>query len=189
MIRRTPSRKETALAEVALDDSVSEYLRCMDYGFSIPAGAVIDGIVVDVRRRTDNQSGTTRDADLRLVKDGANHGDDRSTATNYPNNYSTESHGGANDLWGASWTAANINATNFGAALRVEATGNEKTVRVDHISITVHYSLAPATPFECKPPPNIDPALAAQLTCRCDTFARTSLNPSTIFERFLGALQ
>ncbi len=127
------------------DNQITNYLQCTGYGFTIPAGATINGITVYVER---NASGTlVRDAAMRLVKDVAGlatiQATDRSTLTNYTTADVVEAHGGGADLWGGIWTAADINSINFGAALastKAGAAGGARTVSVDHMSISVDYT-------------------------------------------------
>lgn len=164
-------------ATASVDDNQhSNLLLCSGYGFSIPADATITGITVGVERKS---SGTiTRDDLVRLVKGGAVGTTDRSTTTNYGTADAVELHGSATDLWGTTWTPANVNATSFGAAFAAQKAGTSggvRTVSVDHVQITVYYTV----PFVCAPPSNTPGGLA--LTCVCDTFARPALQPSTIF--------
>uniref|UniRef100_UPI002FE0B67D DUF6701 domain-containing protein n=1 Tax=Noviherbaspirillum sp. TaxID=1926288 RepID=UPI002FE0B67D len=138
-------------------------------------GATITGIRVNVERSSNN-NGTQRDNSMRLVKAGTVTGADRATSTIYSTTDTYESHGGATDLWGTTWTPADINQANFGAALSVRkqgTSGGNREVYVDHMQISVDYSLP------CAPPPNAPSNIT--LTCVCDNFGRTSLNPSTIF--------
>lgn len=124
------------------DNQTTNYLRCVDYGFSIPAGATIDGITVSVERRSSNTN-AIRDAAMRLVKAGTIQSTDRSTGTFYPTADAYENHGGSNDLWGTTWTPADINNANFGAAfasIKPVTFGGNRTVSVDHIQITVDYT-------------------------------------------------
>jgi len=127
------------------DGQASDYLQCTGYGFSIPAGATINGITVNVERKS-SATNALRDAAMRLVKAGTIQATDRSTTTYYPTSDTYEAHGGAADLWGTTWTAADINAANFGAAFASEkpgSAGGSRTVRVDHIQIIVDYSPYP----------------------------------------------
>lgn len=125
------------------DGEVSNYLRCFDYGFTIPSGAVINGIIVSIERRSSNAN-THRDSQVRLLKAGVIGATNRATATIYPTGDTYEDHGGAADLWGDTWSAADINDPNFGvvfAAIKYTTAGGNRTVRVDHIAITVDYTV------------------------------------------------
>ncbi|MDO8311370.1 MAG: hypothetical protein Q7T25_05465 [Sideroxyarcus sp.] len=132
---------------VSLNDlQVSNFIRCTGYGFAIPADATINGITVNVERRASNTN-SVRDAAMRLVKDAAGlpviQATDRSTLTNYTTADVVQAHGGVADLWGGTWTAADINSTNFGAAFASQkpgTAGGARTVSVDHMPITVSYT-------------------------------------------------
>ena len=124
----------------------SNYLVCTNYGFSIPFGSVINGITVDVERRTSSvAAGGSRDAAMRIVQGGLIGAADRATATLYTTADVTEAHGGAADLWGLAWTHSDINAANFGAAFaaRKNNPAQTHTISVDVISITVDYTPPP----------------------------------------------
>ncbi len=56
----------------------------------------------------------------------------------------TVTYGGSSDLWGETWTPADINAAGFGAAIAV--TDGLDTAGVDHITAKVYFTLCAATP-------------------------------------------
>jgi MSHA biogenesis protein MshQ len=132
-------------ATASVDGTTSRYLRCTGYNFAIPADATISGITVNVERRSSSTAnGGSRDAAMRLVKAGVIGTTDRSTATIYTTADVIEAHGGAADLWGTIWTPADINAANFGAAFaatKPNAAGPAHTVSVDHVPITVTFTI------------------------------------------------
>lgn len=168
-------------ATASVDGWYTNYLVCTGYNFSIPAGATINGITVNVERRSSSESnGGSRDEAVRLIKDGAIGTTDRSTGTIYESDRDvTEPHGGPADLWGTSWTADDINNGEFGVAFQAtkpRGNGSPHIISVDAITITVDYT--PYSPFTCDPPSNIPSGVA--VTCQCDTFGRSALNPSTI---------
>ncbi|MBU1214096.1 MAG: LamG domain-containing protein, partial [Gammaproteobacteria bacterium] len=146
-----PLTSDNAYATASVNDNqTTNFLQCTGYGFAIPAGATINGITVNVERNASNTQ--VRDAAMRLVQDVAGTATiqttDRSTTTVYTTADVIEAHGGATDLWGGTWTAADINAANFGAAfaaIKAGTAGGGRTVSVDHMSITIDYSM-PATP-------------------------------------------
>ncbi|HEU0187968.1 MAG TPA: DUF6701 domain-containing protein [Gallionellaceae bacterium] len=133
-------------ATASVDGTISRYLQCTGYNFAIPAGATINGITVNVERRSSSTAnGGSRDAAMRLVKAGVIGTTDRATATTYTTADVVQAHGGAADLWGAAWTPADINAANFGAAFaatKPNAAGAAQTVSVDHVPITVTYTVS-----------------------------------------------
>ncbi|MGB7479202.1 MAG: DUF6701 domain-containing protein [Burkholderiaceae bacterium] len=135
---------DNSYATVSLDGTVSRYLWCSGYGFSIPTGSVINGITVNVERKVNRTDrGGARDESVRVVKNGTVVGNDRASGSFYTTSDVVAPHGGASDLWGVSWTAAEINAGTFGAAFTAtnpDSAGNSVTVSVDHIQVVVDYT-------------------------------------------------
>jgi hypothetical protein len=111
------------------------------FGFSIPSGATIDGIVVGIERRYSGV-GTIRDYRVRIVKGGSIGSTDRATSTNWTTSDVYEDHGGSTDLWGERWTTSDINSSNFGVAISAQKFSGvgSPTVGIDHIRITVYYT-------------------------------------------------
>ncbi len=60
----------------------------------------------------------------------------------------TATYGSASDLWGTTWTPAEINNTNFGVSLSVlnQSGFSSRTASVDYIQITVTYTAPAAEP-------------------------------------------
>jgi hypothetical protein len=149
----------TLIAAIAADDanfasvdlhngSTSDYLEATNYGFTIPTGATINGIQVTIMRYSSSNSGGSSidDAHVRIIKGGSITGNDKqqSGTTNWPTSEVLATYGNSSDLWGATpWTAADINATNFGVALAVtnENNGNHRIAYVDYIQVTVTYTI------------------------------------------------
>jgi hypothetical protein len=140
---------DNSRATASLDGTTSHFLQATGYGFAIPAGSVINGITVNVERRSSSAgNGGSRDAVVRIVKAGVIGVTDRATATSYTTGDVVEAHGGATDLWGQTWTVADINAGNFGvafAATKPNAAGGAQTVSVDHLQIAIDYTPGPGT--------------------------------------------
>ncbi len=83
---------------------------------------------------------------MRIVKGGTVGSTDESTSTTYTTSDTYEDHGGTGNLWGTTWAVSDINASNFGAAFsakKASSAGAAQTVSVDHIRITVYYTLPP----------------------------------------------
>jgi hypothetical protein len=112
-----------------------------NYGFSIPGTATIDGIEITVEAGF-NDAAT--DDSVQLLKAGSAAG----TAKTIGGGGATAScggavsfvRGGAADLWGTTWTPAEINATGFGV-LYDQSFANSA---LDGVTITVHYTVAGA---------------------------------------------
>jgi len=138
------SAADTTYATVSVDGTTSNYIKCINYGFTIPSGATIDGMVVTLARFA-NGTGSS-DAAMRIVKGNVIGTTDRSTATTYGTTLSSEAHGTSSDLWGQTWASSDINASNFGTAFAVRkasSAGAAQTVSVAEAQITVYYSFDP----------------------------------------------
>jgi hypothetical protein len=119
----------------------SHYLMATNFGFAVPAGATIDGIVLAAEIAV---SQIVYDYIIKLVKGGAVTGDDKArfgTPWSGPDNY--VSWGAANVLWGIALTAEDVNAANFGAVISImKGSGGalSNIGYVDHMRITVYYT-------------------------------------------------
>ncbi|MBC7856903.1 MAG: hypothetical protein IAF94_26025 [Pirellulaceae bacterium] len=116
----------------------TNYLKATNFGFSIPAGATIDGIVVEIERK-ESGANIARDNRVRIVKGGTIGSTDKASGTEWPTSDAYATYGSSSDLWGATWTASDINASNFGVVLSVLGLGTG-TASVDHFRITVYYT-------------------------------------------------
>ena len=124
----------------------SETLNGTSYGFAIPANATINGIQVSIMRQSSSTGSgfSIRDSSVRLIKGGTITGDNKAIAADWPNSMAAANYGSTSDLWGTTWTPAEINAANFGVALAVVDEGASRTASVDYMQITVTYT--PPTP-------------------------------------------
>lgn len=117
----------------------SNPLQLTNYGFAIPSTAVIDGIKVDVTH-AEQQASTY----AYLIKTGGVHaGNQKDTSAPFVTP-ATRTVGGANDLWGASWTPADINNSGFGIELNSTETHDpaDSDYWVDACRITVYWHVA-----------------------------------------------
>jgi len=57
---------------------------------------------------------------IKLIKGGAISGNNKSTGATIPTTLTTVSYGGTNDLWGLTFSVADVNASNFGVVFLVE---------------------------------------------------------------------
>ena len=137
------SASDDARATVTLGIIVpnSEYLKSTNFGFTIPAGATINGIVVEIERSTPI-AGQVTDGRVRIVKGGTIGATDRSGGT-WPSTDAYASYGSSSDLWGETWTSTDINSSLFGTALVAAwVSASAPVAQVDHVRITVHYTAA-----------------------------------------------
>jgi hypothetical protein len=130
----------------------THYLVAESPGFTIPAGASICGIAVTVERSAGGISlgGSVKDASIKLVKNGVISGTDHASATAWPGSDANASYGSNSDLWGLSWLPADINAANFGVAIKTTLTAGIASVglsaSIDQVIITVYYQNAIVMP-------------------------------------------
>jgi len=132
--------------------NVTNYLKATNFGFSIPSGATIDGIVVEIEKYA--VSGNVKDSKLRIVNsDGSIGTTDRAdTVSNWPSSDSYISYGSSSDLWGETWLASDINDSDFGVALSAIGIDPDDgyTPHVDHIRITIYYTETASGPANLK---------------------------------------
>jgi hypothetical protein len=124
----------------------SHYLQATNYGFNIPYGSTITNIVLIINRQSNGTSNPSiLDTVVSLVKNGIITGENKAqTTTDWPRgSFGTATYGNTGDpLWGTTWTAAEINAANFGVVLAVRD-GHPSQARiatVDYMQITVTYT-------------------------------------------------
>lgn len=120
----------------------SDHLYGAGFGFTIPSGSTIDGIVVEWRRRDLSGGAGVKDKAVRILKAGSVVGSDYATATAWATSYGYVTYGGSSDLWGTTWSVSEINAAGFGAAIAGESTGSGGWPQVDHARITVYYTVS-----------------------------------------------
>lgn len=122
-------------------DANTNCLRATNFGFTIPPGSIINGITVEIEKRSDAGS-FVQDNEIELLKAGIEVGSNYASAAAWPSSDTYITYGGCSDLWGTTWTAADINASNFGvvlAAIDYSCAGNIVS-SVDHIRITICYT-------------------------------------------------
>ncbi len=139
------SNDSYATAPNIFNGTKTHYLKATNFGFSIPAGATINGIVVEIERFESSTGREMYDDEVKIVKsDGSIGAEDKSDVTLWdwsdPDSY--VSYGGVADLWSEAWSATDINDADFGVVL--SAIGGDGitsgAANVDHIRITVYYT-------------------------------------------------
>jgi len=116
------------------------------FGFAIPAGATINGIIhrVDHRGESTNICRET----LQLTKTaGVGQGTDKWNRQNLTTSFVSQYDGTGTDLWGSSWTVSEINASGFGSFMEhynSHASGT-RYCDIEFASIDVYYTPAAAT--------------------------------------------
>jgi hypothetical protein len=121
---------------------ISQLLVASNFGFAIPTRSTINGIIVEIDRR--NSAGAASDNRVQLAKGtafanlvGSNLA---AAATDWPTSTAVATYGGSGNLWGTTWTVAEINASTFAVMLSVQADAANTDIQVDFIRVTVHYT-------------------------------------------------
>ena len=122
-----------------LSAGLSRNIRGRSFGFSIPTGATIDGIAVN-GAGSESFSGASSNSILRLIKTSAYVGQNKPTGGF--NGVWSGAAGGATDLWGTTWTAADINSSNFGPGCQFSNSGSG-VFTLFGLSVTVYYTDPP----------------------------------------------
>ena len=118
----------------------TEYLKATNFSFSIPNGATINGIVVEIERKSSNINTVGGLAeDIKIVKGGVISATDLGVASYWPTTDTYASYGSSVNLWGESWESSDINSSGFGVVLTT-LIENSATASVNHIRITVYYT-------------------------------------------------
>ncbi len=138
-----------------LSSVTTNYLSATDFGFSIPSGASICGIQVDVEKKYNLILGlltSITDHSVRIVKGGTISGSDHASGSGWASTDAYSSYGGSSDLWGLTWTAADINAPGFGAVISATVSSGLAALTLDalinHIRITVFFNVTLPVTFE-----------------------------------------
>lgn len=122
----------------------THYLKATAFGFSVPAGSTINGVVVEVKQSTFPGVGTgVDDSVVKLVVGGVVSGTNKSAGASWPAPPTYASYGGSSDLWGNALSPADVNASNFGVVLSAQVYdggGLGNTGYVDHVRMTVYYT-------------------------------------------------
>lgn len=112
------------------------------FGYNLPSSAIIDGIqleykVVSAARWSEGSSF------IRLMKAGVIAGSNK--AGSGVANSGVWTYGGPTDLWGTTWTPADINNATFGANLNMDGLTSSPAdyqMSIDYVRVTVYYHLA-----------------------------------------------
>lgn len=134
---------ESTITAASFDSpDISQQLVTSGYGFTIPAGATIDGITVEIDRRSIVlNSGVDNRVQLRNDL-GALVGANKATATVWPTASTVATYGGAADTWTATPTVAMVNSAAFGVVLSAKANIANADIGVDFIRVTITYTPA-----------------------------------------------
>jgi len=124
---------------------ISYGLTATNFDFSsLPSGATINGIVVEVERYYAN--GTVSDYQARLIYGGTLQGTAQTTGTNwgaFPSSVGIVTIGSSTSNWGYTGISATIVKTStFGVVYWCQSTGTDSDAFVDYIRMTVYYTVS-----------------------------------------------
>ncbi|KKL96539.1 hypothetical protein LCGC14_1843470, partial [marine sediment metagenome] len=146
---------ETYVVFTEQNQDSSDWIRLTNFGFNIPASASINGIKVEMDRFV-TQALAIQDGAIFLRNTTGQVGNDKSTGADWDidDNGIYTVFGGLSDLWGKSWTVAEINSSQFGIDLYIEYSGSgDVNANLDHLQITVNYTM-PDTLYEMPAQPD-----------------------------------
>lgn len=126
----------------------THYLKATNFGFSVPVGATINGILVEVQKAKtaggNNANNFVRDATVKIIKSDGSYGTENKARTgdNWLLTESYVSYGSSSDLWSESWSPADINDSDFGIGVSASLLSDTGTpvAGIDFIRITVSYT-------------------------------------------------
>lgn len=170
-------------ASVSLGASAqSANLDVTGFGFNLPTGSTIVGIEAEIERMASNTN-SIEDYDVFLLKAGAASGNDKASTTDWGTSDSNRTYGADNDLWGTTWTEAQVEASNFGIRLKVRnLTTSTRTASVDYVSITVYYQPPPTTSIGT----SATPLASVQIAGTCQFFNQAAHSPCTSTDKVWG---
>jgi hypothetical protein len=115
----------------------SYYLKATNFGLSVPAGATIDGIEVQVEKLAELADDVSEE-NVKLIDElGTAVGDNKAKGGYWSTSEGYVTYGGSSDLWSNTWSETDVNDSDFGVAINVTA---EYTAYIDHIQIKVYYT-------------------------------------------------
>jgi hypothetical protein len=110
------------------------------FGFSIPTGATIDGILVEIQGKADATVGGGGNG--QLIKTGTTGTGSTfsfGSASGWTTTNTIFSMGGSTNLWGTTWSPSDVNGSDFGIRIDVGFYPNH-LISVDAIRFTVYYT-------------------------------------------------
>jgi len=135
---------DNSYATATQSSTTTHYLKGTNFGFAIPSGAIIKGIVAEIERSYSGSDPMNPiDARVRIVKSNGLIGStDKISGSTWPISDSYQLYGSSSDLWGETWTYSDINNSNFGFVISASTEGpfGADIAQIDHIRMTVYYT-------------------------------------------------
>lgn len=120
----------------------SRILKLTGFGFSIPAGSSINGVVAEVRRKRAASSANMHDQLIQLRVGGIFSGGNKASGTRWPVSADYAAYGSATDTWGLTLAASDVNSTDFGIGVQGSIDSNSSDDgMIDTVRLTVYYTV------------------------------------------------
>ena len=118
---------------------VSQRLAAKTFGISIPGNALIKGIVATIEGKV---SGSDHVLTVRIYKNPytvspAAADVSNAKTTTITSTETTFTFGSSTDTWGETFTAADVNSTDFGVGLEIDT--GLATYSIDHVQLKIYY--------------------------------------------------
>lgn len=118
-----------ARVELKAGSKKSKRVIATELGNAVPAGATVAGVTVKIRQPVGSP------IEIKLVKAGSPVGTNKASGF-----FEEQTFGSPEDLWGETWTVAQVNAANFGVAVRYQGPVSlTEFVQLDGFVVTVYY--------------------------------------------------
>lgn len=129
-----------ATCNVATNGGTSQKLRASNFGFSVPTGATVMGVTVEIERQAANANRHAED-NIQLLKAGSESGTNKSTGAAIPTTKGFGTYGGPNDLWGNTLAPSDVNNSGFGVSFKILRNSSQTTTTsVFRVRVTVEYT-------------------------------------------------
>lgn len=124
---------------------ISSPLLASGFNFSIPSFAVILGISALIIHGDMSGGGSLNDNLVQLLKAGVGVGNNEASGIGWGAPPETFNYGGVGDLWGTTWTPADINNAGFGIQLTAKDfdPSISEIAGVDFVNMSVTFSVGP----------------------------------------------
>jgi len=120
-------------------NNLSNYLKVTNFGFTLPAGATINGVVVDINKHAGMANNVT-DTVVKLVKGGVVSGNNKASGSAWGTSDTYATYGGATDTWGVTLLYTDVNDPTFGVVISCSAASVPETAFIEHVRVTVYYT-------------------------------------------------
>lgn len=122
-------------------NTTTQYLDLKGFSFTLPAGAIISGITANIEKSNNVASSSVSDLRVQLLNNGVAVGDNRALPSlNWPAADEVISYGSSTDLWGTTFTLADINGGKLGIRIQAQRLSGSPTARIDNVTLSVSYS-------------------------------------------------